>query len=366
MKQSVGIFLFATLGSALCVPAVLAQSTPDQQAQPAPSQQTQSAPDQQAQPAQQSQPNQDQYSGVSHPPPDSTIQSDEDLNPPPPPPTSPAAKPSAAIPMASAAPANPTVPVVNNKPVSASVAAAIVNDAIVPGSSPFPGEVDNTDSGIVTVVPSGDNAPPLEQRPAYDGSDNVVSSVTVNPNDLSPGTNVSVRLSDAISTANTQPGTPFRATVDHDVYNGSRLVIPAGSEMRGRVVDVSQGHHFGIHATLRLRPDAIYLPDGTSYRVYADVVQSSAPGTRATDEGAIRATNHYRKDGLEYGGTMGAGAVVGGVVAGPVGAGVGTLVGAGVVTTHLLLQDPLAAQLPRGTQLVFSLTQPMALTPTRN
>jgi hypothetical protein len=351
MKHSVEIVLFAILTGSLCTLAVLAQSTSDQQ--------TQSSPQ-----TQQSQPNQDQYSGVSHPPPDSTIQANEDLNPPPPT----AARPSAAIAASTTSPPTPppVEPAVNNKPVSASVAAAIVDAAVVPGSSPFSGEVDNTDSGIVTVVPAPDRNPPLEQRPSSDGSDNIVGYVPINPNDLSPGTNISVRLSQAISTASTQAGTAFRATVDHDVYNGSRLVIPAGSEMRGRVVSVSQGHHLGIHAELRLRPDAIYLPDGTSYRIYADVVQSNAPGTRATDEGAIRATNHYGKDSLEYGGTMGTGAVVGAVVGGPVGAGVGTLVGAGVVTTHLLIQDPLAARLPQGTELVFSLTQPMGLSPTKD
>jgi hypothetical protein len=63
---------------------------------------------------------------------------------------------------------------------------------------------------------------------------------------------------------------------------------------------------------------------------------------------------------------MGTGAVVGGVVGGPVGAGVGTLVGAGAATTHMLLQNPQGAKLPQGTLLVFSLTEPMSLTPTKN
>lgn len=350
MKQSVRILLVAALAGAFSVAAAPAQSTTDQQTPPAPQ-------------SEQSQPNQDQSTGVAHPPPDSTIQADEDLNPPPPPPAQPSetAKPSAAIP---ATPSNAPL-AVNRAPVSASVASAIIKDSVIAGSSPFSGEVDNTDSGIVTVVPGPGSAPPLEQRTSS-GGDDIVSYVPVNPNDLSPGTNISVRLSQPLSTENTNPGTPFRATVAHDVYNGTRVIIPAGAEMRGRVVYVSQGHHFGIHASLRLRPEVILLPDGTTYHIYADVVHSSAAGTKATDEGAIQATNHYGKDGLEYGGTMGTGAVVGGVVGGPVGAGVGTLVGAGVVTAHLLLQDPRAAQLPQGTELVFSLTQPMALTPTKN
>lgn len=350
MKLSVRILFVAALVGAFSVAAAPAQSTPDQQ---------QAAP---------TQPSQDQNSGVSHPPPDSTIQADEDLNPPPPP-AQPIAKPSAAIP---AAPSNAPLPI-NRTPVPASVASAIVKDSVISRGPDFSSEVDNTDSGIVTVVPGPNTAQPLQERASAPDTDrspapdnDIVSYVPVNPNDLSPGTNISVRLSQPLSTADTNPGTPFRATIAHDVYNGSRLVIPAGAEMRGRVTYVSQGHHFGMHASLRLRPESIQLPDGTAYRIYADVVHSSAPGTKATDEGAIRATNHYGKDGVEYGGSMGTGAVVGGVVGGPVGAGVGTLVGASVVTAHLLLQNPSAAQLPQGTELVFSLTQPIALTPVRN
>jgi type IV secretory pathway VirB10-like protein len=352
MNQTVRMLIFAAIAGAMSMSAALAQSTADPQS----NQQNQPA----AQTAQ-SQANQDQSSGVSHPPPDSTIQADEDMNPPPPPAT-PAAKPSAGIPANAAAAPLP----VNRKPVSPSVAAAIVSDAVVPGSSPFSGEVDNTDDGIVTVVPSPRQAAPLQERPTLATDDGIVTSVPVNPNDLHVGTNISVRLAEAISTTGTQPGTPFRATVAHDVFNGSTLVIPAGSEMRGRVAYVSQGSHFGTRATLRLRPDAILLPDGTSYHLYADVVQSQAPGTRTTDEGAIQASNHYKRDGVEYGGTMGTGAVVGAAVGGPVGAGVGTLVGAGMVTTHLLLANPQAAQLPAGSILVFSLTQPMGLTPAKN
>ncbi|HEY6446749.1 MAG TPA: hypothetical protein VIY53_09840 [Acidobacteriaceae bacterium] len=350
MKPTVRMLLFAAIAGAMSLPAALAQSAADSQGSP------------QNQPAAQttqSQPNQDQYSGISHPPPDSTIQADEDMTPPP---AVPAAKPSAGIAASAAAAPLP----VNRKPVSPSMAAAIVSDAVVPGSSPFAGEVDNTDNGIVTVVPSASATAPVEEPPTLATDDGIVTSVPVNPNDLHAGTNISVRLAEAISTTDTRPGTPFRATVAHDVFNGSTLVIPAGSEMRGRVAYVSQGSHFGTHATLRLRPDAILLPDGTSYHLYADVVRSQAPGTRTTGEGAIQASSHSTRDGVEYGGTMGTGAVVGAAVGGPVGAGVGTLVGAGMVTTHLLLANPQAAQLPAGSILVFSLTQPMGLTPAKN
>lgn len=324
MNHTGRLLLAFTLAGAITAPAVLAQSS---------------------QPAQtdQSQPNQDQYTGVSHPPPDTTIRADEDAQPAP----APKPKPSAAIPMAVPAPAPSAAPA-----------------AVAPAPEEQTG---NPDYGIVTSasIASADETR-LHTRASTSGDDDIVTVVPSNPNELAEGTNIRVRLAQDLSTADTTPGTPFRATVQLDVYKDERVIIPAGSEMRGRVMAVSQGHHVGPHATLRLRPETIILPDGTAYHVYAMAVDSRAPGTRTNDEGAIEADNHYKKDAIEYGAGTGTGALVGAEVAGPVGAAAGSVVGATAVTTHMLLQRPQAADLPAGSVLIFSLTEPMELTPTKN
>jgi hypothetical protein len=286
------------------------------------------SPAQNQQPQDQSQP---PATGVSHPPADDTIQADEDA---PPPVVTPAPKPSAAIPMTSP------------KPVVA---------------TPRTGD---PDYGMVTSVPNSTTAS-LTHRP-FNPDDEMVNVVPSDSNELASGTNIRVRLSQGLSTKDTQPGTRFSAVVDKDVYKEGRVIIPAGAEMRGRVVAVSQGHHLGPHATLRLRPDTIMLPDGTAYHLYAEAVQSKAPNTRTDDEGGIQASPHYKKDAIEYGAGTGAGAIAGGELAGPVGAGVGSLVAAGVVTAHMLMAKPAAASLPQGSMLVFSLSEPMELTLTKN
>jgi hypothetical protein len=287
----------------------------------------QSAPQSQQDQSQNQNQNQEQYTGVAHPPADDTIQADEDA-------PVPVAKPSAAIPLP---PARPAV-------------------AAQPASN---------DYGMISSVPANGGDASLHKR-AWDPDDDIVSYVPSNLNELAPGTNIRVRLSQDLSTTETHSGTSFRAVVDKDVYKEGRVIIPAGAEMRGRVVAVSQGHHLGLHATIRLRPESVMLPDGTAYHLYAEAVQSKAPGTRTNDEGGIEASPHYKKDAIEYGAGTGVGAVAGGEIAGPVGAGVGSLVGAGVVTAHMLMTRPAAADLPQGSMLVFSLTEPMALTPTKN
>lgn len=292
-------------------------------AQTAPPAQPQQNPQDQAPPA----------TGVSHPPADDTITADEEETTPAPAPAS-IPRPSAAIPMTTPKPA-----------------------AALPPARNF-------EDDIVTSAPPTTTAS-LARR-SFNPDDDIVSVVPSDPNALASGTNIRVRLSEDLSTRETRPGQTFRAIIDRDVYKDGRVIIPVGAEMRGRVVQVSQGHHIGPHATLRLRPDMILLPDGTAYHLYAEAVQSKAPGTHTDQEGGIQASTHYKKDALEYGAGAGVGAVAGGEIAGPVGAGVGSVVGAGLITVHMLTGRPEAASLPQGSVLVFSLTEPMQLTPTKN
>lgn len=328
----------------------------------------QSTPQQNQQKPQSAQASQSSATGVSQPPSDDTIRADEDLTNPPPPPAASVAtpesptKPSAEVPAASA-------PVHAPAPVTRAATPAPV--ATRSSDPDFPSEVDNTDSGIVTAASSqpSQNQSALQQRDTRNDNkdDNgLVTQIPFNPNDLLPGTNITVRLKEDLSTKDTVAGTPFTATVRFDVNNDNTLVIPAGAELRGRVLHVSQGHHFGLHASLRLHADTIVLPDGTAYQVDADVVESYAPGTSANDEGSVVASNHYTKDAIQYGGAVGTGAAVGAVVGGPVGAGVGSVVGAGAETTHLALQSPQAAELPTGSVLVFSLNSPMHIGTAKN
>ncbi|QNI34128.1 hypothetical protein H7849_09615 [Alloacidobacterium dinghuense] len=280
--------------------------------------------------------------GVSNPPADDTIVTSQEE-----PATPPVAKPSPAV------PAQPAV-AATAPPTSASAAAA------------------NPDYGIVTSVSStsANTSTPaasatLSKRP-YNPDEDIVGYVPSPSNELAEGTNIRARLMDTLSTRETNAGTSFKAQVATDVYKDGRIIIPAGSELRGRVVSVSQGHHFGPAATLRLRPDVVILPDGTAYHLYAQVIESKAPNTRTDSEGGIQPSSHLKKEMIEYGAGAGTGAIVGAKIAGPHGAVIGSLVGAGVITVHLMMQHPEIAEVPKGSVVTFSLTEPMDLMPTRN
>lgn len=310
----------AVLSAALAVPAVAQQSAPSP------------------------------YQGVSKPPADDSIVTTPDE----PQQTAPLRKPSAAVPQR-AQPAAPTATAVN----AASAPAAtppIAND----DSDAVQAPVNQAEAGYVAT-----SSPHLASRPQNPDAD-IVSVIPSGPNQLPEGTNIRVSLLDSLSSSSTEPGSAFRGRVENDVYKDGRVVIPSGSELRGKVTNVSQGHHIGPSATLRLRPDAVILPDGTAYHLYAEVVGTQARGARTDAEGGIQPSSQVKKNAIEYGAGAGTGAIVGARVAGPTGALVGSLVGAGVVTTHLLVQHPSAVEVPKGSTVTFSLTEPMDLLPTRN
>jgi hypothetical protein len=229
----------------------------------------------------------------------------------------------------------------------------VANSAAMPMGDPR----DGTDDGLVGVAPN-----PQEPRLAIRSADpdgDIVHPEALRPGMLGEGTMIRVRLIDRLSTATSEKGEPFRTRVATDVVRDGQVLIPAGAEIDGRVAEVSKGHAGGF-GTIRLQPDVVILPDGSRLRMNADVTSTPGSHTHVIGEGTIRPDSRAKRDGIEYGGAVGAGVVTGAIVGGPVGAGVGGLVGAGVITVHLLVDHP-QATLDQGTSMMFMLTQPLDL-----
>jgi hypothetical protein len=288
-------------------------------------------------PAQQSDP----YEGTSSPPSNDTI-----VTPAPVAAAAPApAKPSPAQPMVQA-----------SQPVQAQA----LSQQQCP--QPQPSAVssgDGTDDGIVQVA---SDQPVLNKRSAaYDPDSDIVHPAPLGPNELGSGTTIRVRLLQRISTVDNQDGETFRTRVASDVLQGGQVLIPAGSEIDGHIRNVSSGS-LGGHGSMRLQPETVILPDGARYRMYAQVTGTPGSNTRVGSEGAIEPGSRLKRDGIEYGGAVGAGAIAGAAWGGPAGALAGTLIGAGVITTHLLVSHP-QATLDEGTVLLFTLSEPLNLVP---
>jgi hypothetical protein len=269
----------------------------------------------------------------------------------------------------SAPPANDSINTTEQAPATPPPAAA---PAPAPAATPAPAAKSDPDSGIIeTPLPAsaGDYMPhsaALQARNLDASSDkaddDIVTYVPAPANALPPGTVFRVRMLQEIDAGSTAANTPFRGTVAEDVTRNGKVVIPVGSEVRGRVVYAAAGRRFNGGSVIHLRPDEFVLPDGTRYHLHAQVIDTFGSDTKVKGEGNIAANEHGKRTLAEVGAGAGGGAIVGAAVGGGVGAVVGTAIGAGFMTAHWL-RTTWSADLPAQSTVVFSLTDAMFLTP---
>lgn len=249
------------------------------------------------------------------------------------------------------------------KPPAGQQAAPAQNQSQAQPTSPDPAaNYPDPDAAVAPVQqrPAAQAEPQLTSRQDFNDPDgDIVHPQPLPPGVLAEGTTIRVRLLERLSTASTESGESFRSRVGSDVLQGSQVLIPAGAEIDGRVVDVSSGH-VGGHGAMRLQPEAVILPDGSRFRLHAETTGTPGSKTQVGSEGTINPGSRVKRDEIEYGGAVGAGAATGAMLGGPVGALAGSLIGAGVITAHLLVSHPQATLEP-GTTLLFTLTEQLRL-----
>lgn len=297
------------------------------------------------------------YEGVSTPPPNNEI-----IDEAPPQPKPPAAHPMIAQP-ATPVPGSAqqaTAPALSAEPATAR-AGQIPPDFITSANS------NGTDAGIVEpagTMAAGSTAKTqpsvLARLYASDPDGDIVHPQGLPPGELGNGTVIRVRLLDELASGINQAGDTFRSKVVQDVLQDGSVLIPSGSEIDGKVVRLSTGEGLGSTGSMDLRPEAVILPDGTRYRMYAMVSGTPGSHTRVGAEGTVTPGAQWKRDGIDYGAGVGAGAATGAILGGPVGALAGTVIGAAAVTVHLLVSHP-QATLDQGSTLEFTLTEPLNL-----
>jgi hypothetical protein len=210
-----------------------------------------------------------------------------------------------------------------------------------------------------------DNMPPSSNGsfPSMNGM-NLPQGVHLVPAPRLPtGTRLPIVMTTDLSTDTTPAGKIFRGKLAKDVTLNGKVLIPKGSEVRGRVTSVQNG--IGEKAMMRLRPDTVVLPDGSRYQIHAQVSDPKRDNVHVGNEGAVVANSPVKHDGVVYGGSIGSGALIGTMVAGPAGTVVGAIAGAGVATTHAIFHHN-RVNIPQDSSLELALTEPMDMVPTIN
>jgi hypothetical protein len=155
--------------------------------------------------------------------------------------------------------------------------------------------------------------------PASSGSSNTSRSTREtsgsSSNEVPAGTEFDVRLQHSLSSATAQVEDRFEATTMVDLREGDRVLVPAGSVMRGVVSSVNKAGRVERKGSLTVAFDQITIR-GRTYPIHATV-------TEALESEGIKG------EAGRIGTGAGVGAIIGGILGGFKGALAGILIGGG-------------------------------------
>lgn len=166
---------------------------------------------------------------------------------------------------------------------------------------------------------------------------------------LRAGTRLEVRLADSLDSGRNRPGDLFHASLDSPMVVGGKVVIPAGAEIEGRVVQAKSAGHFKGRSVLALQLTSLRV-NGESYPLHS---------TEWEHWGASRGKSTARR--------VGGGAIIGTIIGAFAGGGKGAAIGAGVGSAAgggvQAATNPQEVHLGSESRVSFRLASPITVTP---
>jgi len=163
--------------------------------------------------------------------------------------------------------------------------------------------------------------------------------------DLPEGTEITVRLEQALSSRTARVEDRVAATVARPVYVNNRMVIPAGTRVQGTVTQAEPAQRPSRGGRLNITFDRVLLDDGSTVNLNSRVVRVSE------DIGSSDTVKHGAIGGV-------LGGILGSVIGGTKGALIGVLLGGagGAITAN---GDDV--ELPEGTVFTLQLDRPVTV-----
>ena len=181
------------------------------------------------------------------------------------------------------------------------------------------------------------------------------------------GTQVPIRLQNAISTKTSRPGEAVYAQTTFPVAINDQIVIPAGTYVQGKIVEIKPAGRLKGRAEVLLHFTSMIYPSG--YTVLLPGSIENAPGVdkaRVKDkEGTIQADSNKAKTAGTIAGPAANGAVIGAVTRGGEGALIGAGIGGAVGTTIAALSHGNEVTFHPGTTLEVVIQRDIAVDTSR-
>ncbi len=161
------------------------------------------------------------------------------------------------------------------------------------------------------------------------------------------GTQLTVRLIDAIDSEKNQTGDTFHATLNTPLVVEGTEAVPAGVDVAGHLVEVKSAGKFAGQSVVRLQLDSITW-GGKTYNIQTDEYKK---------QGSSRGKNTAEK----VGGGAALGAIIGAIAGGGKGAAIGAAAGGGVGGGVQAATKAQQIKLPSETVLNFTLQAPVTV-----
>lgn len=169
---------------------------------------------------------------------------------------------------------------------------------------------------------------------------------------LKPGTFITVRVNEYLSSNQNQPGDAFTATLVKPVVVDGVVIAEQGQTLAGRVVEVEKGGRIRGVSKLGIQLTELALVDGQQVPLRCQLISRAAPGSMGRDAGAVAATTAT-------------GAVIGAAADWGRGAAIGAGAGAAAGLAGVLLTRGHASEVDPESILTFRIDAPVEISTAR-
>jgi hypothetical protein len=178
---------------------------------------------------------------------------------------------------------------------------------------------------------------------------------------LNAGQVIRVRMNQTITSETARVGDQFTTTVVNPVYAGGVEVIPAGSEIIGRVTSVNRASRKSKAGTIGVHFISLRLPTGISRAINGDLTDVTTDNVTADNEGEVSGRSAVKRNVVFIGGGAATGALIGAIAGGGKGAGIGAIVGGGLGAAGAVFSKGHEAVVKSGTEFGVVLNQTLSL-----
>jgi hypothetical protein len=172
---------------------------------------------------------------------------------------------------------------------------------------------------------------------------------------------IRVRMNRTITSETARVGDQFNTTVMVPVYASGLEVVPAGSEIIGRVTSVTRASRKSKAGEIGVHFVSLRLPTGLVRVINGDLTDVTTEDVNADNEGEVSGRSAMKRNAVFIGGGAATGALIGAIAGGGKGAGIGAGVGAGLGVAGAYFSKGHEAVVKSGTEFGVVLNQTLSL-----